>query len=68
MNINDVMIRDMADAERHREEDGYDREIRRRIRRRRWRVVGETIGYIAVLAFLVAFCWLCCAGSGYHWE
>lgn len=68
MNINDVMIRDMADAERRREEDGYDREIRRRIRRRRWRVVGEAIGYIVVFATVFAFCWLCCAGSGYHWE
>lgn len=48
--------------------DEYDAEVRRRLRRHRWRVIGEIVGAIAFLALLAAFCLLCCAASGYHWE
>lgn len=30
--------------------------------------VGEAAGAIAFFGLLFAFCWLCCACSGYHWE
>lgn len=33
-----------------------------------WRVIAEVAGVIAVVALLVAFCWLCCTASGYGWE
>ena len=33
-----------------------------------WRVIGEVAGVIAVVALMVAFCWLCCQASGYSWE
>ncbi len=72
MNINDIIEREIADADRRqaveRESKAYDRELRRRVWRRRWRTIGDIIGLIATLAFFAALCWLCCAGSGYHWE
>ena len=72
MNINDIMIRDMRMEERRRERDeaiaAYDREIRRRVWRRRIRAIAEVVGAILFFALLGVFCWLCCAASGYHWE
>ena len=29
---------------------------------------GEILGMVALLALAVAGVWLCCVGSGYHWE
>jgi len=68
MNINDIMRRDIADAERKAEADAYEREIKRRLRRRRLRAFGEVAGVVAFCALLAAFGWLCCVGSGYNWE
>lgn len=28
----------------------------------------EILGMIALLAMVLAFVWICCAASGYHWE
>lgn len=30
--------------------------------------VGECLGAVLFFVFMFAFCWLCCACSGYHWE
>lgn len=71
MTINDIMLRDMYDAEREeRERDtaAYEREISRRLWRRRVMHALDVAGGILLFALLVAFCWLCCAASGYHWE
>lgn len=71
MNINDVMLRDMAEEERRqrREEraavqdrtmDDYEREIRRRLWRRRrdrfWEIVGGlvTAGVVVALMYMIA--------------
>ena len=75
MNINDVMIRDMLDEERRGKRSArsmnleeYDREIRRRLWRRRLVLIGEVIGSLVFFAIIGALCLLCCAVSGYHWE
>lgn len=72
MNLNDIIEREIEDAERRqaaeRESKAYDRELRRRVWRRRWHTIGDIIGLIVTLAFFVALCCLCCAASGYHWE
>lgn len=36
--------------------------------RRRLMAIAEVAGGLVFLALLAAFCWLCCAASGYHWE
>ena len=64
MNINDVMIRDMAEEDRRqRREDAmreYDREVRRRMRRLRldrfWEIVGGlvTAGVVVALMYMIA--------------
>lgn len=28
----------------------------------------EIVGCVALIAMLAAFCWLCCACSGYNWQ
>lgn len=71
MTINDIMLRDMYDAEREEREceaAAYEREISRRLWRRRVLHALDVAGGILLFALLVAFCWLCCAASGYHWE
>ena len=72
MTINDIMLRDMAEADRlEKREDEmreYEREISRRLWRRRGKLALDVAGGILLFALLVAFCWLCCAASGYHWE
>lgn len=64
MNINDVMLRDMAEEDRRqRREDAmrdYDREVRRRMRRLRrdrfWEIVGGlvTAGVVVALMYMIA--------------
>lgn len=79
MNINDIMRRDMLDEERREERrikrdrrnmtlEEYDREIRRRLWRRRLVLIGEVIGSVVFFAIIGAFCLLCCAVSGYNWQ
>ena len=72
MTINDIMLRDMLEAERKRKAEEkmaeYDREVERRLRRRRLKALGEVAGGIAFFALLAATAWLCCVASGYHWE
>ena len=64
MTINDIMMRDMAEEDRRQRREGamreYDREIRRRLRRRRFRAAGEVVGGVLVLAMfaLVALLFL----------
>lgn len=31
-------------------------------------IVTEVASLILLLGIIWAFCWLCCAASGYHWE
>ena len=59
--IDDIDVRGMTLA-------AYEREIRRRLWRRRMRAAAEFAGGVVVLLGLMGFCWLCCAASGYHWE
>lgn len=64
MNINDVMLRDMAEEDRRqRREDAmreYDREVRCRMRRLRrdrfWEIVGGlvTAGVVVALMYMIA--------------
>ena len=72
MTINDIMLRDILEAERRqRREDAmrkYDREVEGRLWRRRLKAMGEIAGGIAFFALLAATAWLCCVASGYHWE
>ena len=79
MNINDIMKRDMFDAEREERAERtnarrgmtlaeYDREIRRRLWRRRLPMIGELIGGVVFFAMIGVLCLLCCAVSGYHFE
>lgn len=72
MTINDIMMRDMAEEERRRKREDeleeYDREIDRRLWRRKAKAVCEAAGCVVFVALMAAFCWLCCAVSGYHWE
>lgn len=79
MNINDIVLRDMLDEERREERrikrdrrnmtlEEYDREIRRRLWRRRLVLIGEVIGSLVFFAIIGALCLLCCAVSGYHFE
>ena len=72
MTINDIIQRDMAEAElRQRREDAmreYDREVEGRLWRRRLKAMGEVAGGIAFFALLAATAWLCCVASGYNWE
>ena len=62
MTINDIMLRDMAEAERRqrREEEMRedDREIGRRLWRRRLRAAGEVVAGILTLALFVLLAWL----------
>ena len=46
----------------------YDREVERRLWRRRLKALGEIAGGIAFFALLAATAWLCCVASGYNWE
>ena len=73
MNINDIIQRDMADAEQRERERAERREaakdeLRRQARREVLEAVKDIAGAIAFFALLVAIVWLCCAASGYHWE
>lgn len=71
MTINDIMQRDILEAERKRKEEEmaeYDREIEGRLWRRRLKAMGEIAGGIAFFALLAATAWLCCVASGYNWE
>lgn len=67
MNINDIMLRDMAEAERRqrREEEMRedDREIGRRLRRRMFRAAGEVVAGILTLALFVLLAWLFLAAT-----
>lgn len=36
--------------------------------RRAIEAASEILGMATLLAMAAAFAWLCCAGSGYHWE
>lgn len=62
MTINDIMLRDMAEAERRqrREEEMRedDREIGRRLWRRRLMAAGEVVAGILTLALFVLLAWL----------
>ena len=62
MNINDIMLRDMAEEDRRqrREEEMRedDREIGRRLWRRRLRAAGEVVAGILTLALFVLLAWL----------
>ena len=62
MTINDIMLRDMAEAERRqsREEEMRedDREVGRRLWRRRLRAAGEVVAGILTLALFVLLAWL----------
>ena len=66
MNINDIMMRDIAEsmakqrAERERQEAAraYDREISRRLWKRRLRACGEIVGAVATLALFALLFWL----------
>lgn len=62
MTINDIMLRDMAEAERcqRREEEMRegDREIGRRLWRRRLRAAGEVVAGVLTLALFVLLAWL----------
>lgn len=62
MTINDIMLRDMAEEERRqrREEEirEDDREIGRRLWRRRLRAAGEVVAGILTLALFVLLAWL----------
>lgn len=31
-------------------------------------IASEILGSAAFIGLMWAFCWLCCAASGYHWE
>lgn len=70
MRINDIIIRDMEFCRNKnpRSLDDYNREVSRRMWRRRWHVAGEIFGGILTIVGLVAFVWLCCACSGYNWQ
>ena len=67
MTINDIMMRDMAEEDRRqRREDAmreYDREIRRRLWRRRFRAAGEVVGGVLVLAMFALAAWLFLAAT-----
>lgn len=62
MNINDIMLRDMAEAERRQRRDEEmredDREIGRRLWRRRLRAAGEVVAGILTLALFALLAWL----------
>lgn len=62
MTINDIMLRDMAEAERRQRRDEEmredDREIDRRLWRRRLRAAGEVVAGILTLAMFVLLAWL----------
>jgi hypothetical protein len=32
------------------------------------KLVGDVVGSVLFFGFMIAFCWLCMACSGYHWE
>lgn len=70
MRINDIIIRDMEFCRNKnpRSLDDCNREVSRRVWRRRWHVAGEIVGGILTIVGLVAFIWLCCACSGYNWQ
>lgn len=66
MNINDIMMRDIMEsekrtrAERERQEAAraYDREVSRRLWKRRLRACGEIVGAVALLALFALLFWL----------
>lgn len=62
MTISDIMMRDMAEADslKKREEEMRedDREIGRRLWRRRLRAAGEVVAGILTLALFVLLAWL----------
>ena len=72
MTINEIMLRDILEAERKRKAENemaeYDRKVRKMLWRRRLKALGEIAGGIAFFALLAATAWLCCVASGYHWE
>lgn len=67
MTINDIMLRDMAEEERRqrREEEMRedDREIGRRLWRRRLRTAGEVVAGVLALALLALVAWLFLAAT-----
>ena len=75
MTLNDIILRDMEICRREEEREAaarsladYEKEINRRLRKRRMRKFGEIAAGIIFCVSIIAFMWLCCACSGYHWE
>lgn len=69
MTINDIMLRDMAEAERRqrREEEmrEYDRKVRQRLWRRRFHAAVGWAEYALALATLALIVW-CCVSDAAH--
>ena len=71
MNINDIMLRDMAEADRkqkrEREMREYDREIRGRLWRRRFLCAINTASWIVAVAVLALLAWCCLSKDAHRW-
>lgn len=69
MTINDIMLRDMAEADcRQRREDEmreYGREVRFRLWRRRFHVAVGWMGAVLAVAVLALLAW-CCMSDAAH--
>lgn len=75
MTLNDIIMRDLEIARRDEERRvaaeglaAYEREINRRLWRRRVRAACEFIGGCLTVVIAVALIVGCIACSGYHWE
>ena len=67
MTLNEIIQRDLALAGGMTMEQ-YDREIKRRLWRKRMRMILEFVSGILIYALMAVFMWACMACSGYHWE
>ena len=65
MTINDIMLRDMAEAEREEEMREYDRQVRFRLWRRRFYAAIAWIGTMLAVAVLALLVW-CCVSDAAH--
>ena len=69
MTINDIMMRDMAEAERQQKHEDemreYDREMRFRIWRRRFHAAISWAGAAIAVAVLALLVW-CCVSDAAH--
>ena len=69
MTITDIMIRDMAEADRLKKREDemreYDREVRGRLWRRRFHCAVDTAFWIVAVAVLALLVW-CCVCDAAH--